>query len=126
MVTRQPAVFGGSSLYGLHGLHRYEQDHPCIYVIRGVCVNVATRVITYNYDHLYRLTSADYRSTGLTAGSTGESFAYGYDPVGNPTSTALRGAGCRTVHTRTLTATTVITYAYDAANRRGQSHLNWK
>jgi RHS repeat-associated protein len=29
----------------------------------------------------------------------------------------LRGAGCRTVQTRTLTSTTVITYAYGAANR---------
>jgi RHS repeat-associated protein len=57
-----------------------------------------TRVITYTYDKLYRLTGADY--------SSGEAFAYTYDPVGN-----------RTVHTRTLTATTVITYAYDAANR---------
>jgi RHS repeat-associated protein len=58
----------------------------------------ATRVITYTYDPLYRLTDADY--------STGENFAYGYDAVGN-----------RTVHTRTLTVTTVITYHYDAANR---------
>jgi YD repeat-containing protein len=70
---------------------------------------ITTRVITYTYDPLYRLTGADY--------STGESFVYAYDAVGN-----------RTVHTRTLTATTVITYAYeceaslkrskrDAANR---------
>jgi YD repeat-containing protein len=47
-----------------------------------------TRVITYTYDHLYRLTGADY--------STGETFAYAYDAVGN-----------RTVHTRTITSTTV-------------------
>jgi YD repeat-containing protein len=64
----------------------------------GTVYTTTTRVITYTYDKLYRLTDADY--------STGESFAYGYDPVGN-----------RTVHTRTLTATTVITYAYDPANR---------
>jgi PKD repeat protein len=96
----------------------------------GTVYTTTTRVITYTYecaaslkrserDKLYRLTDADY--------SSGESFAYGYDPVGNPvfatlrgtnpTSTALRGAGCRTVQTRTLTSTTVITYAYDAANR---------
>jgi hypothetical protein len=56
-----------------------------------------TRVITYTYDKLYRLTDADY--------SSGEAFTYGYDPVGN-----------RTIQTRTLTSTTVITYAYDAAN----------
>jgi uncharacterized protein RhaS with RHS repeats len=53
-----------------------------------------TRVITYTYecaaslkhserDKLYRLTGAGY--------SSGESFAYGYDPVGNPIS--LRFAG---------------------------------
>jgi RHS repeat-associated protein len=57
-----------------------------------------TRVITYTYDHLYRLTSADY--------STGETFAYGYDAVGN-----------RTVQTQTITSTTVTTYTYDDANR---------
>jgi YD repeat-containing protein len=75
----------------------------------GTVYTTTTRVITYTYDPLYRLTGADY--------SSGESFAYAYDAVGN-----------RTVHTRTLTATTVITYAYeceaslkrskrDAANR---------
>jgi YD repeat-containing protein len=64
-----------------------------------------TRVINYTYDDLYRLTGADY--------STGESFAYAYDPVGN-----------RTVQTRTLTSTTVISYVYDAANRSGQTHLS--
>lgn len=57
-----------------------------------------TRVITYTYDHLYRLVDADY--------STGEQFEYGYDTVGN-----------RTVHTQTLTSTTVTTYTYDQANR---------
>jgi YD repeat-containing protein len=49
---------------------------------------MVSRVITYTYDHLYRLTGADY--------STGETFAYAYDAVGN-----------RTVHTRTITSTTV-------------------
>jgi hypothetical protein len=31
-----------------------------------------------------RLTGADYRSAGLTAGSTGERFEYAYGAVGNP------------------------------------------
>jgi len=62
-----------------------------------------TRTITYTYDPLNRLTGADYRSTELTAGPTGESFAYQYDAVGN-----------RTVMTD---ATGVTTYTYDAANR---------
>jgi YD repeat-containing protein len=34
-----------------------------------------TRTIVYTYDNLYRLTDADY--------STGEDYAYSYDPVGN-------------------------------------------
>jgi hypothetical protein len=45
--------------------------------------SLTTSVITYTYDRLYRLTGADYRSTGLTAGSIGETFEYGYDAVGN-------------------------------------------
>ncbi|MEJ2556525.1 MAG: hypothetical protein P8186_09905 [Anaerolineae bacterium] len=60
----------------------------------GTVYTTTTRVITYTYecaaslkrserDKLYRLTDADY--------SSGESFAYGYDPVGNPVS--LRFAG---------------------------------
>jgi YD repeat-containing protein len=70
---------------------------------------LTTRVITYTYDHLYRLTGADY--------STGEQFQYAYDGVGNPVSTSLRGTNCRTVQTQTLTSTTVTTYTYDHANR---------
>ncbi|MBC7228079.1 MAG: hypothetical protein H5T61_12765 [Thermoflexales bacterium] len=61
---------------------------------------MVTRVITYTYDPLYRLTGATY--------STGESFAYAYDAVGN-----------RTVYTETTPAngTRTTQYAYDAANR---------
>ncbi|MEA3340189.1 MAG: RHS repeat domain-containing protein [Chloroflexota bacterium] len=54
-----------------------------------------TRVISYTYDPLNRLTEANY--------STGESFAYRYDAVGN-----------RTAMTATEGTTT---YEYDAANR---------
>ncbi len=68
------------------------------YITAGSVSSATTRVITYTYDYLYRLTGANY--------STGESFAYAYDPVGN-----------RTAQTRTLTSTTVISYVYDAANR---------
>ncbi len=59
-----------------------------------------TRVITYTYDPLHRLTGAYY--------STGESFEYAYDAVGN-----------RTAYTATtpLAGTVVTTYTYDAANR---------
>jgi YD repeat-containing protein len=53
---------------------------------------------TTTYDPLGRLTDADY--------STGESFEYAYDEVGN-----------RTAYTVTLESTTVTTYTYDAANR---------
>ena len=38
-------------------------------------VTITHRVISYAYDALVRLTAAEY--------STGESFAYTYDPVGN-------------------------------------------
>jgi RHS repeat-associated protein len=58
----------------------------------------APTVITYGYDPLYRLTEATY--------STGQRFQYVYDAVGN-----------RTVQTRTITNTQVITYQYDNANR---------
>jgi YD repeat-containing protein len=61
---------------------------------------VTTRVITYTYDPLNRLTGAGY--------STGESFACQYDAVGNRT--ALTS-------TTPLSSTVVTTYAYDAANR---------
>ncbi|MBN1878296.1 MAG: hypothetical protein JXA33_29015, partial [Anaerolineae bacterium] len=59
-----------------------------------------TRVITYTYDGLYRLTAADY--------STGIYYGYQYDTVGN-----------RQAYTQTTAfdATTVTTYTYDAANR---------
>jgi RHS repeat-associated protein len=57
-----------------------------------------TTVIAYAYDGLYRLTRAAY--------SSGETFDYEYDAVGN-----------RTAHTRTLSSQVVTTYTYDAANR---------
>ena len=69
----------------------------------------ATHVITYTYDPLNRLTAADYRSTTLTAGSTGEHFVYAYDAVGN-----------RTAFTQTtaLAETTVTTYILRQAQDR--------
>jgi YD repeat-containing protein len=59
-----------------------------------------TRVITNVYDALNRLTGSDY--------STGESFAYVHDVLGN-----------RTLVTSTtpLSGTVVTTYTYDTANR---------
>ncbi len=59
--------------------------------------------VYYTHDPLGRLTAADYRSTSLTAGSTGESFEYEYDAVGN----RLTYSGPDGSHT----------YTYDAANR---------
>ncbi|MFQ6102579.1 MAG: RHS repeat domain-containing protein, partial [Anaerolineae bacterium] len=61
---------------------------------------ITTRVITYTYDPLNRLTGAYY--------STGESFEYAYDAVGNRTAMT---------ETTALDETTVTTYTYDAANR---------
>jgi len=57
-----------------------------------------TTLISYAYDGLYRLTSA--------TSSSGESFKYQYDAVGN-----------RTVYTQTIAAQVVTTYTYDAVNR---------
>lgn len=54
-----------------------------------------TRTISYAYDPLRRLTGADY--------SSGEEFAYSYDPVGNRLSQTALGV--------------TITYTYDNANR---------
>lgn len=57
-----------------------------------------TRTIVYTYDNLYRLTNANY--------STGELFAYTYDPAGNrKTQTTLAGTNV---------------YTYDGANRLTQ------
>ena len=67
--------------------------------------SLTTHVITYTYDHLYRLTDADY--------STGESFAYAYDAVGN-----------RTVQTQTITSTTVTTYTYPSTALRAGDSAN--
>jgi YD repeat-containing protein len=63
-------------------------------------VSGVTREISYIYDALYRLTAADY--------STGEAYAYQYDPVGNRTAYTL---------TTPLDGTAVTAYTYDAANR---------
>jgi len=59
-----------------------------------------TRGISYTYDALYRLTTADY--------STGEAFAYRYDAVGNRVAMTS---------TTPLSGTVVTTHTFDAANR---------
>ncbi len=69
-------------------------------VVASISLTTTSRVIVYTYDHLYRLTAADY--------STGEAFAYAYDPLGNQTALT---------ETLSLTSTVVMTYTYDAANR---------
>ncbi len=54
-----------------------------------------TRTIVYTYDNLYRLTEADYTS--------GEAYAYEYDPVGNRLQQIINGD--------------TTSYSYDTANR---------
>jgi PKD repeat protein len=64
---------------------------------------IITRVITYTYDPLNRLTEADYSTPSTGSGQAGEQFEYAYDEMGN-----------RTVMTD---VTGVTTYTYDLANR---------
>ena len=73
---------------------------------------VETRVITYTYDPLYRLTAAEY--------STGESFVYDYDAVGNVT-----------LASEHITTTRTTIYTYNAASQlvtstvSGESTVWW-
>ena len=62
------------------------------------------RLSVPSYVPIYRLTSAEYRSAGLTAGSTGEFYRYTYDAVGNRVQLTRDGGR-------------VTSYEYDAANR---------
>ncbi|MBN1314077.1 MAG: RHS repeat protein [Anaerolineales bacterium] len=71
------------------------QEAPAAQTTTGI---TTTRVISYTYDPLSRLTAAEY--------STGEIFGYAYDAVGN-----------RTRMTETITSTVVTSYTYDEANR---------
>ncbi len=61
------------------------------------------RVIDYDYDDLYRLTSADYSTHSTGSGQAGESYAYTYDPVGNRLQQIIDGD--------------TTSYLYDDANR---------
>jgi RHS repeat-associated protein len=58
-------------------------------------LTVVDRIINYDYDKLYRLTGANY--------TTGQSYAYDYDPVGNRLAQIINGD--------------TTAYLYDAANR---------
>jgi YD repeat-containing protein len=66
-----------------------------------------TITTTYTYDDLSRLTAVDY--------STGESFAYAYDPMGNQTAIT---------ETVDLSDTVVTTYTYNAANQLVHQGIN--
>jgi hypothetical protein len=66
----------------------------------GGPMTTLTRTVVYTYDHLYRLTEADY--------STGEYYNYTYDAVGNR-------VGLN--ETTLISGTLVTTYTFDAANR---------
>ena len=70
----------------------------------GGLVIPLTRTIVYTYDNLYRLTDAGY--------SSGETYQYSYDPVGNRLQQIINGD--------------TTDYLYDAANRLagvdGQAH----
>jgi PKD repeat protein len=84
----------GTTSTTTHPTHTYTQTGlytVSLQVTDGVFTHVQTRthyisvgdarVIEYEYDGLYRLVEADYRSTGLTTGTSGEYFAYTYTDV---------------------------------------------
>ncbi len=75
--------------------------------IQGQGLGSDATVITYHYDDLYRLTSADYFTSTSGAEPPVMSFAYTYDRVGN-----------RQTFTQTMgLSQTVHTYGYDEADR---------
>ena len=69
------------------------------------------RVIEYDYDNLYRLTSASYSTHSTGSGQAGESYAYEYDPVGNRLQQIIGGD--------------TTSYLYDAANRLGSKRCRF-
>ena len=83
VVTHPTHVYTATGVYtvsltatGPGGTDALTRTHY-VTVSSGSATTTTTRVITYAYDPLNRLTGADY--------STGESFAYQYDAVGNRT-----------------------------------------
>ncbi len=60
----------------------------------------------YDYDHLYRLTAAQYSASHPVGDTSGEVYAYAYDPVGNRLQQIINGD--------------TTSYQYDAANRLAQ------
>ena len=94
---QRPAIAGdGRGGY----LTAWQDDRNGDWDIYATTLQDERRVIAYEYDGLYRLTEANY--------STGEKFAYDYDPVGNREAMTV---------TTPLSGTEVTTYTYDAANR---------
>jgi RHS repeat-associated protein len=78
-----------------------DNDHPT-WSYAPLPIGLTTRTIDYQYDKLYRLTSADYIDNTVPS-----HYAYSYDLVGNRTSASIQS-----------TALNAITnYAYDDANR---------
>jgi YD repeat-containing protein len=67
-------------------------------VVNGSLTAPLTRTIVYTCDNLYRLTNANY--------TTGETYAYDYDPLGNRLKQIIDGDTTQ--------------YQYDAANRLSQ------
>ncbi len=88
--------------------HNLAEVAPLVFdsPIQGQGLGDAT-VISYTYDSLYRLTSANYFTATSGAGQPVMSFAYTYDRVGN-----------RQTFTQTMgLSQTVHTYGYDPADR---------
>jgi len=71
----------------------------CGNIVSGA-TGLGTTDITYTYDPLYRLTSANY------TGAYTYTFTHAHDNVGS-----------RTAYTRTIASMLVTTYTYNSANR---------
>ena len=74
-----PYWSGSTGLYGANQIQGLTVELPD----SATTPTVTSRVISYQYDALYRLTNADYAG--------GDSYAYTYDPAGNRKTQTLNG-----------------------------------
>ncbi|MCP4362682.1 MAG: PKD domain-containing protein, partial [Chloroflexi bacterium] len=99
VVSRQSSVVSNNIHNSPFTIHHSPFSPSLLPTPYSLLPNNQSITTTYTYDNLYRLTNA--------AESTGQSFAYSYDTVGNRLTYQVNGSQ-------------VATYTYDAANRLSQ------